>query len=433
MCGFSLAVLSMLLAGGLILLAAGPASAAPLARFTVEAGPRDRQDVPLEVAVSLPKAPVRLEEVAADGRRAVAFQLSKPEADGPPRLAWVLSGKTPAGATRTFELVVGQPPAAAGGVQVRQDHEVLEISCGGAKVLQYNHAVVPPPPRQDPLYARSGFVHPLWTPAGQVLTAIHPKDHIHHMGLWNAWVHTEFEGRKPDFWNLKGGTGLVRFVRFDSTASGPVFGGFRAVQEEVDLKAPGGGKVALTEDYSVRVWDLGGSPPRAWLIDLVLAMRCASEGPLKLPAYRYGGLGFRATGAWNKSNSDYLTSEGKTRKDGHGTRSRWCSMSGKTADGPAGILFMSHPENREHPEPMRIWPDGPIFFNHCPVQKTDWTLEPGKEYVLRYRLYVYDGTLEPGAAEALWQDYAAPPKVSSSRVLAAPFNGARAVRPWRRA
>ena len=412
--GFPLALLFAVAGAGLVLLAAGPASAAPLARFTVEAGPRDRQDVPLEVPVSLPKVPVRLEEVAADGRRAVPFQLSQPRAEGPLRLAWVLSGKTLAGARRTFELVPGEPPPMAGGVHVRQDAEVLTVECGGATVLQYNHAVVPPPEGQDPRYARSGFIHPLRSPGGQALTAIHPKDHIHHMGLWNAWVHTEFEGRKPDFWNLKGGTGLVRFVRFAWTASGPVFGGFRAVQEQVDLKAPGGGKVALTEDYDVRVWR-PGDDRKAFLADVVIADRCATASPLKLPAYRYGGFGFRATEKWNKASSDYLTSEAKTRTDGHGTRSRWCIIQGRTDEGPAGILFMSHPENREHPEPMRIWPNGPIFFNYCPIQKTDWTLEPGKEYVLRYRLCVYDGSLDAAAAEALWQDYAAPPKVNAER------------------
>ena len=60
---------------------------------------------------------------------------------------------------------------------------------------------------------------------------------------------------------------------------------------------------------------------------------------------------------------------------------------------------MSHPANREHPEPMRIWPDGYIFFNFCPIQQKEWTLEPGKEYTLRYRLYVYTGTTAPAVAE----------------------------------
>ena len=73
---------------------------------------------------------------------------------------------------------------------------------------------------------------------------------------------------------------------------------------------------------------------------------------------------------------------------------------------------MSHPENREHPEPMRIWPEGHVFFNFCPVQSKDWTMKPGNEYVLKYRLYVYQGSIGAEQAERLWQDFACPPKVT---------------------
>jgi len=133
-----------------------------------------------------------------------------------------------------------------------------------------------------------------------------------------------------------------------------------------------------------------------------------------LDAYRYGGgLGFRATPQWTRENCTVLTSEGKTRADADGTRARWCDVSGGFDDGGrAGILFLSHPSNRQHPEPMRVWPPdanggrGDMFFEFCPIRLEGWTLEPGKEYVLRYRLIVYDGTLSSQLAETLWKTYA---------------------------
>ena len=76
---------------------------------------------------------------------------------------------------------------------------------------------------------------------------------------------------------------------------------------------------------------------------------------------------------------------------------------------------MSHPDNHEHPEPMRIWPEGDVFFNFCPIQKADWILEPGETYVLRYRLYVYNGAITVEKAEGLWQDFANPPKIGLER------------------
>ncbi len=283
---------------------------------------------------------------------------------------------------------------------------------------------MPAPKGTSRNYSRSGFIHPLWAPDGQVLTAVHPKDHIHHMGIWNPWTSTEFEGRKVDFWNLKAGTGTVRFVKFASKTSGPVFGGFRAVQEHVDLSAPKGAKVALNEDLDVRIWNLGGTE-KGFLVDYVTTQRCASRSPLLLKKYRYGGFVFRATQDWHTSNSHVLTSEGKTRKDGHATRAKWCMVYGTTAKGPAGIVFMSHPGNRSHPEPMRIWPPGTnngrsnMFFNFCPVQKAPWTLKPGMDYVRRYRFHVYAGKATPKEAERLWQDYANPPRISTAKAPAA--------------
>ena len=385
-----------------------PATVAkPLATITVEAGEYTRIDTPVSVELDgISYKRLRLEEIKGSQRLPVPAQI---EPGNPPRLWWIFSGTTEAGGKRIYELLQGSSTRTTG-VEVIKNDSFLQLQIGDSKVLRYNHAVVPPPEGASPLYARSGFIHPLWSPAGEVLTWMHPKDHIHHMGLWMPWTETEFEGRKVDFWNLGKGQGTVRFVKFISTESGAVYGGFDAIQEHVDLRAPEGEKVALNEELNVRVWNLG-KPNECWLLDYTSKQRCASSSPLHLLEYRYGGFGFRATDQWNESNSDYLTSEGKTRKDGHGTRARWCNVFGSTAKGQAGVVFMSHPDNHEHPEPMRIWPEGGVFFNFCPIQKADWILEPGETYVLRYRLYVYSGKITLETAERFWQDFAHPPEV----------------------
>ena len=367
----------------------------------VDAGEHDRMDTPLTVEIGTIGAEgASLVEVTGNQRVETPVQVDRVRAN------FILSGKTPKGTRREFVLTSGAGKS-AGGVEVKEDAKELVVACGGVNVLRYYHAVMQPPEGQDKKYARSGFIHPLWSPGGKVLTEIHPKDHIHHMGLWNAWTKTKFEGRDVDFWNLKDGKGLVRFVKFAGKTSGPVFGGFSAVQEHVDLTS-GAEKVVLNEVVDVKVWNVG---KEKWVIDLVSTQKCVAKSALELEAYRYGGLGFRGTSDWGMNNSDYLTSEGKTRTDGHGTRARWCNVFGETKAGPAGVQFMSHPQNREHPEPMRIWPDGYIFFNFCPIQKTDWVMEPGKEYVLKYRMFVYDGTVTKERCEQLWRDFGEPPAV----------------------
>jgi len=389
---------------------AGSASApARTIRITVDAGACERLDTPVSVTLpKTPEGPFLLSEVVGGKRTPVFSQL---EAGDPPRLTWILAGKTAAKATRTFELGPGEL-VVPGGVTVTKDDKTVVVTTGRRRALQYNHAPVPPPKGVDAKYTRSGFIHPLWSPGGAVLTQIHPKDHYHHLGLWSPWTNTTFEGRHVDFWNLKKGDGTVRFATFESVTSGPVFGGFVAAQEHVDLSAPGGEKTALNEKLDVRVWRAGKG---GWLCDYVSTQRCASKSPLTLNKYRYGGFGFRGTEQWDKSNSDYLTSEGKTRTDGHATRSRWCLVYGRTDKGPAGVLFLSHPKNRAHPEPMRIWPQGNVFFNYCPIQKALWTLEPGKEYVLRYRMRVYDGKMTAAEAERVWRDFAEPPTATIAK------------------
>ena len=402
-----------------LLVSTGPAACAePLAKITVEAGEHTRIDTPVSVSLEgIPEAQAgaglqlrELELVKRSGRVPVAAQI---EPGDPPRLWWILSGTTQAGRERYYELVKGRG-ARGSRVRVRKNDEFLQIQMGGMKVLRYNHAPVPPPEGKSPLYTRSAFIHPLWSPKGAVLTDIHPADHIHHLGIWMPWTKTKFEGKEVDFWNLKEGQGTVRFVKFLSTMSGPVYGGFEAEQEHVALKTSEGEKVVLKEVWDVRVYNVGGAEKGYWLWDFKSTQRCVADSPLHQIKYRYGGFGFRAAAEWKGENASYLTSEGKTRKDGHATRARWCDTSGRIADKWAGIVHMSHPKNFRHPESMRIWPgfDQEVFFNWAPSQLGDWVMEPGEDHVFRYRLYVHEGKITVADAERLWHDFAEPPKVT---------------------
>ncbi|MBN1806921.1 MAG: PmoA family protein [Sedimentisphaerales bacterium] len=411
------------------LLSAQPVSvAAPLARITVEAGNYTRVDTPVTamldgVPLGFPADEICLFEVKGSSRVDVPVQL---EAGSPPKLWWILSGKTEAGAERTYELVRSDRTV-RGGVKATRDDKVLQIVKDGTKVLSYNHAIVPPPPLEvmgekykdtRGLYYRSGFIHPLWSPKGSELTHIHPDDHYHHVGIWMPWTKTKFEGKETDFWNLGSGQGTVRFKRFLSTTSGPVYGGFQAEQEHVALKTDEGEKIVLKEIWDVRVYNVGGSDDGYWLCDFVSKQRCVADSGLLLEQYRYGGFGYRGAKEWSGENAAYLTSEGRTRKDGHATRARWCDTAGVCDGQWKGVTHFSHPDNFRHPESMRIWPgfEEEVFFNWSPVQLGDFELKPGKDHVFRYRMFVHEGKMDVENTERLWNDYAHPPKVEIETV-----------------
>jgi len=389
---------------------AGRLTVEPLAKITVEAGQNARIDTPVSVSLDgMGTTKLALYEIKGSKRTAVAAQI---EPGNPPRLWWILSGTTPAGSKRTYELVEGQAHSAPG-VRAEKNDKVVLIKQGAAKVLSYNHAIVPPPAGQSELYNRSGFIHPLWSPSGSVLTNIHPKDHYHHVGIWMPWTKTTFEGKEVDFWNLGKGEGTVRFKRFLSTTSGPVYGGFVGEHEHVALKTDQGEKVVLKEVWDVRVYNIGGPEKGYWLWDFVSIQRCVADSPLHLEKYRYGGFGFRGAAEWKGENAAYLTSEGKTRKDGHATRARWCDTAGVSGGKWKGVTHFSHPKNFRHPEPMRIWPEfhKEVFFNWAPEQLDAFDMEPGKDWVFRYRLYVHEGKIDVERTEQLWHDYAEPPEM----------------------
>ncbi|MCX6328839.1 MAG: PmoA family protein, partial [Bacteroidia bacterium] len=72
--------------------------------------------------------------------------------------------------------------------------------------------------------------------------------------------------------------------------------------------------------------------------------------------------------------------------------------------------------NREHPEPMRVWPEnqngrGDVYFEFCPIRLKSWDLFPGNVYELKYRMLVYDGKIDQATADRLWNDFAYPPVV----------------------
>jgi hypothetical protein len=294
--------------------------------------------------------------------------------------------------------------ASADALEIRESNASIVIQAGAIPVLTYEKAEMAPPPGVDDAYRRSGFIHPLHTPKGAVVTSIHAPDHRHHMGLWHAWVNTEFRGEKVDFWNLKARTGLVRFAGSQDLNQSNNSVGFTVRQEQVAL---GNGlddadEVVLRETLSVSVAQTGN----ANVIDYAVTQRNITDAVLKLPAYRYGGgITFRAPDAWDEGNADYLTSAGLDRKQGHATRGRWSMMYGPSEYGEAAVVIMGHPGNHDAPQRMRIWPEGKVFFNYAPTQEFDWQIDPNEEILLRYRVLVFDGRPSVVEIENRWRAY----------------------------
>ncbi|WP_262245395.1 DUF6807 domain-containing protein [Parapedobacter soli] len=291
---------------------------------------------------------------------------------------------------------------------VKGKDELVLSNRQGQPLLTYRYTVKAPPQGVSAAYGRSGYIHPLQTLGGKTLTTIQPADHYHHYGLWNPWTRVEYDGKLYDLWNIGDKQGTVRFVDFAEIFQDNKHAGFEAVHHHVIFNE-GEETTIMKENWRIAISQLDANK---YAVDIRSTLAPITDIDVILKEYRYAGLGFRATPEWTNTNSGVLTSTGKTRKDADGSLERWTIMFGQLGNGEGGVLFLSHPQNYNFPEPVRIWPEdanggrGDQFFNFSPTKNKDWILEAGKEYTLQYRLIVFDGTLSAGEAEQLWQSFA---------------------------
>ena len=331
------------------------------------------------------------------------------------KLVWIIEAPVATG-TLNYEIEFVNTENASPQMKAVKDNGQLLIKYGEQNLLDYHYETVYPPEGVDTAYKRSAFIHPLWTPKGQILTRIQAPDHYHHYGIWNPWTHVLFEGDTLDFWNLKDRKGTVRFAEFTKTIEGDVFSEYEALHKHIAFKKDSTEKVALNEWQDVRVYKPHND---RYLVDITIKYECASDSPFKILQYRYGGLGWRATEEWDKENSSIITSEGHRRDTADGTLAKWFIYQGKLGNDVGGMAWLSNPSNYNHPEPVRIWPvdllgtsRGDVFANFAPTKNKDWLLEPGKTYTLKYRFIVFNGTLSPEEAAEAWDDYVTDPDIT---------------------
>jgi len=296
--------------------------------------------------------------------------------------------------------------AATAALEIGTDDGTLSVRSGPVALVTYQAR-----PMTGPVggarFRGSAFLHPLRTPSGFVVTDLQPGDHLHHFGAWWPWKYLAVGGRRVLFWELQRGEGII--VGEGVTASGADETGARFTARNVylDRTVEGAPLKLLDETVGIRVSPVTNTPARGYTIDLRITHRCAVNEPIQIVKYRYSGFGFRGTAAWSSTNSTLLTSEGRNREDSNGSRGRWVRLQGKAgAETSAGVLLMSDAANHEHPEFLRTWNSkmhaGAFFVNFNPVQREAWTFEPGRDYIRRYRLFVYDGEISAEQAEAQW-------------------------------
>ena len=289
-----------------------------------------------------------------------------------------------------------QQDAGSAQLKLSETDSVITITQADQNVLVYNKQSPPVPHGIDPTYRRSGFFHPVVSPAGKVATATFPFDHPHQHGIFSAWVRTKWNNRDVDFWNLAGGTGRVLHERVVSTFSDGNATGFevdlvhRAVQDPVvDV---------LRERWKVTAYPTDGS---YHCFDLETTQSALTKEPLIVNEYHYGGIALRGPVRWLQKKagdpavdeprepSDFLNDHGSERLKGNHEHAKWVSLTGTVETAPASITVLCHADNFRAPQAARLHPTKP-YFCFAPCVDGEFVIDKDHPYHGRYRFLVTD-------------------------------------------
>ena len=166
----------------LSLLLTSPLFAQEVAKFTLKTNDA-RIDDPVSVSLdginyNTDKGNLVLYEITNSGEKEIPCQL---ETGHSARLWFVISGDLPKNSERNFVLKLEEKTKeTAIVVSLKKDYKDLSLMVNDKPILSYRHAITYPPDGVNPIFKRSGFIHPLWSPGGEVLPRIQAPDHYHH-------------------------------------------------------------------------------------------------------------------------------------------------------------------------------------------------------------------------------------------------------------
>jgi hypothetical protein len=369
-----------------------------------------------------------------DAPRRVTIQCEPPDqVAGTPASGFFLCSLAAEDRGRPVSLrILGVEPAPASSpYRSRLDGPVLSIrSADGGEILSYWHG----PPDPDKRLPLTSFIHTLIGLDGELLTAVRPSDHIHHRGVFWAWVRHQRDGQNiGDWWhprNIEAEPGVLHF------SDGPVFSRFAARHDWVYGTRGDGPRVRFVEEHVVcRVFETG-EHGRALDVEIALTGQVPGirfGGTLEL-GKGYGGFTFR----YSNVQEAVVEADGeRIDRDLNQVRAAWMDLNGlfppapdaapprvsrdtgatvaarDHATGRSGAAILVHPHHPDHPPEWIV--RGPAAAGRGGSYAVLNVSYPGMEMIdlsldeplrLRYRLWIHRGDASRGRVEDHYRAYA---------------------------
>lgn len=250
----------------------------------------------------------------------------------------------------------------------------LELTENGAPVMVVNYGEQHAPGAPEHL-KRCCYVHPLYTPAGVVVTDDFPPDHYHHRGLFWGWPQVKTSAGDYDIWLLRGVK--PKLERIDKRGPATVV---------LSALWVAGEKTIMRETASY-----AAHPARSGVRDIDAALLLeALDGPVTLagsrePGKAYGGFNVRFA---PRSATVIRTSEGQSLRDEDLLPHAWAEMEATFGAHRARLRVTADPNNPGEPNLWCLRFYGFIGASFPGLKP--WTVTPGKPLKLRYRVTVAD-------------------------------------------
>ena len=248
----------------------------------------------------------------------------------------------------------------------------------------------------DPKHTRSGYIHPLFSLDGQVLTDDFPKDHLHHHGVFWTWPVVRTRGQDTQTWHSVTPSLRQHFLRW---LKRDVQNGSATLSAENVWKLDGR-EVVAKEIVTLHIHK---ADHKGRAIDLELKIQ-AVGGTLELQGAPdqnkgYGGLCLR--GARMFTGAALTTDKGLLKADSTNVAFRWADLSTKKL----GVAVFVSPD---HPGFPTTWL---IRNSYAGILNASWpglkpaVLKPGDPLTLRYRLYIHRGDAGSGGVRQAYERY----------------------------
>ncbi len=306
----------------------------------------------------------------------------------------------------------------SGTLQLDETDATITIRQSSKIVLTYNKQAPKVPDGIDPIFARTGFLHPVASPMERIVTEVYPFDHAHQSGIFSAWVKTRWNDREIDFWNLAGGTGRVVHQRVLTTFASDGRIGFETDLVHRAMQAPA--VDVLRDRWKVTANETDGSYHS---FDIESTQTALTEIPLIVQKYHYGGMAFRGSVRWltekdsdSKKQADqnaerepnsFQNEFGSDRIKANHEKTRWVSFTGAIHGQPVTLTVLSHAENFRAPQPARIHPTKP-YFVFSPCVDDEFLIDRDHPLTNRYRFLITDLPADSAWIQQQWTTWCGP-------------------------